>query len=135
MKLIFFRRLLISLLAGAIISALTLLIGALFLSSKDDPTYGAGLISWLALILGAFASGMIMTKGNDDKLIPALVLSATLTAVFFILSHLLARGASAPLKLPVLAISSFTGAMIGSKRRTDRSFARRRKAIRRQYSR
>ena len=136
MKLIFFRRLILSIVIGAAVTLLVILSGALFLSFRDDPTEGERLIPFIAVALGAAVSGICFCRGEEGSFLPALILSATLTVLFFILSRILSEsGSASPLKLPIIAVFSVAGAMVGSKRTASRGSARRRKAVIRHYSR
>lgn len=136
MKLIFFRKLALGVISGLIITGALLLFFALILSKQDDPTKSSVLLSWIALGVGALAAGKLSALGVENKLIQALMTSATFVLILLALSVAFSDFNSASLlKALITALLTFMGAMIGKKTTKSVSSSKRRKNVIKRYSR
>lgn len=136
MRLIFFKRLILGLITGALVSAVSLLLFSLILSKQSDPTENAALFSYLALILGAFAAGKATTLGLDGKLPMALLSALCVTALLFIVSAAVnGMGDLSYIKMLISAVSAFTGAIVGKKSGSSAPSKKRRRALVKRYAR
>jgi len=136
MKLIFFRKLALGVISGLIITGALLLFFALILSKQDDPTKSSVLLSWIALGVGALVAGKLSALGVENKLIQALMTSATFVLILLALSVAFSDFNSASLlKALITALLTFSGAMIGKKTTKSVSSSKRRKNVIKRYSR
>ena len=136
MKLIFFKRLILGLITGALVSAASLLLFSLILSKQSDPTENAALFSYLALILGSFAAGKAATLGLTERLPLALLSALCVTALLFIASAAVkGMGEISYIKMLISAVSAFTGAIVGKKSGNAAPSKKRRRALVKRYAR
>ena len=136
MRLIFFKRLILGLITGVLVSAVSLLLFSLILSKQSDPAVNAALFSYLALILGSFSAGKAATLGIDEKLLMAILSALCVTALLFIASAAIKGSFSlAYTKMLISAISAFAGAIVGKKRGSSAPSRKRRNAIVKRYAR
>lgn len=136
MKLIFFRRPIIGLICGAITTVAVLFFSALFLSSREDPTKGLELLSQLSLFAGAFVCGKVSCIGVENRL-PSAISAAAICTLALLLPCLILSpiGANTAIKVVLVAVFAFTGAMIRKRQPSRRTKSNRRKNVVRRYAR
>lgn len=136
MKLIFFRKIIIGILAGTITSAVLLLVFSAILSGQDDPSLLTGVFSVVSLLAGAIVCGKISTIGLERKLIQGLAAGVAFTLAVLLPSVILSDFSGASLiKMLITVVLAVTGAMIGKKSTAKAASAKRRKNVMKRYAR
>jgi putative membrane protein (TIGR04086 family) len=133
MRLIFFKKLFLALLIGAITCSVLLLVFSAILSRQADPSKLLEAFSLVSLIVGAFVCGKTSTLGLEEKALQG-ILSGVCFALLVLLPSVLLSdfGTGSLLKLIVTVIIAFAGAMLGGKNATNtRSTKKRKNAVKR----
>ena len=135
MKLIFFKRIVLGVIAGALFSLFLLLLSALFLSSREDPSKQLSLFSEISLLAGAFMCGKISTWGLESKALQGALSSLAYTLAILLPSLILSNiGSGSLLNVLLTIVFAFTGAMLGRKSTQKQASGARRKNVIRRYA-
>lgn len=132
MKLIFFKKMIIGMLVGAVTTAVLLVVFSAVLYKQDDPSKLMNVFSTVSLLAGAFVCGKVSTLGNDNKGFGGLVSGVCFAGVVLVLTAVLsALNAQTAIKFALTALSAVAGAITGRKSKADTSSKRRKNVIRR----
>ncbi len=136
MKLIFFRKVFIGIIAGGISSAIMLLIFTAVLSGQEDPSKLMSAFSLVSLITGAIVCGKIATIGVDNKLVQGLAAGVVFAIAVLLPSVIISDfDAFSILKMLMTVALALVGAMLGKKSAVKAASAKRRKNVMRRYAR
>lgn len=136
MRLIFFKKLFLALLVGAITCSVLLLVFSAILSRQDDPSKLLDVFSVASLLVGAFVCGKMSTLGLEEKALQG-ILSGVCFALLVLLPSVLLSdfGAGSLLKLLTTVIIAFLGAMLGGKSGGRVRSSKKRKNVVKRYAR
>ncbi len=136
MKLIFFRKILYGLIAGAAVTGALLLIFALVLSKQDDPNQNLKVFSLISLLAGAMIGGKVATTQMEARALQGLFFGLVFTLMILLPSTIMSDfDGFSVIKMLLCVVLAFTGAMIGKKTRSSGNSARRRKNVMKRYAR
>ena len=136
MRLIFFRKIFLGLIVGALTSTVLLLIFSLILSGQDDPSKLMTVFSVISLIAGAMICGKVSTLGVESKAAQGAVAGVGFALLVLLPSVILSDfSAFSILKMLMVVVMAFVGAMIGTKNTSSISSSKKRKNVVRRYAR
>ena len=136
MRLIFFRKIFFGMIVGALVSLVLLLIFSLILSGQDDPSKLMTAFSLISLIAGSIACGKAATLGLEAKA-PQGAATGVAFALLVLLPSVILSDFSAfsILKMLLVVVLTFAGAMLGTKNARNLRSSKKRKNVVKRYAR
>ncbi len=132
MKLIFFKRIIIGVLVGALATVTLLLVFSAVLCKQNDPNKLMRAFSVISLLAGAFVCGKVSAIGIDDRRLSGVFSGVCFSVVVFVLSIIFSEiGIKSLLKIVAIVILAVAGAMLGKKNKNVMSSKRRKNIIKR----